>query len=130
MRWRTALAWTWTVAILAVCWFPRSYMPIDEGGRQPFPIPHFDKLVHAGIFAGFAFLWAGSSPSKGQMAGLIVTGVALAAISEVGQETRFVNRDASWMDGVADVVGLFAGLGLASALGRIGKARTPSAGTP
>jgi VanZ family protein len=130
MPWRTALAWTWTLAILAVCWLPHSAMTFDEGASRPFLIPHFDKVVHAGIFAGFAFLWAGPAPSKGRMARLLAAGVALAAISEVGQTIPFVNRDASWMDGLADVVGVVTGLAGASFLGGRRGARTPSAETP
>ncbi|MBS1664500.1 MAG: VanZ family protein, partial [Bacteroidetes bacterium] len=43
----------WTIIIAVLCCMPGSMIP-NEGG---FAIPNFDKIVHAGIFGGFAFLW-------------------------------------------------------------------------
>jgi VanZ family protein len=44
----------WTIIIGILCCLPGSMIP-NEGG---FSIPQFDKLVHMGMFGGFAFLWA------------------------------------------------------------------------
>lgn len=43
----------WTLVVAALCCMPGSMIP-NEGG---FSIPQFDKLVHMGMFGGFAFLW-------------------------------------------------------------------------
>jgi hypothetical protein len=45
------IVWTLFTGI-ALC-IPGSYIP-DESG---FALPNFDKLVHAGLFGGFVFLW-------------------------------------------------------------------------
>ncbi len=106
---RASLAWAWTALILGLCWFPRSMMQRSETGPDPFPIPHLDKLVHFALFLGFAWLWArvgGDRPLR-----VLLAGVALAAISELGQMAPIVNRDAGLADGLADVAGAVAGLG-------------------
>jgi len=44
----------WTFIIAFLCFMPGSLIP-NEGG---FSIPNFDKMVHAGMFGGFVFLWS------------------------------------------------------------------------
>lgn len=133
---RRFLAWSWTALILGLCWFPRSMMRGTETGRGPLGIPNLDKLVHFGIFFGFAYLWAGTA--GGRLRAVLAAGVALAAISELGQMMPFVNRDAGWADGLADVGGVAFGLGafvlarrMAHRRDRSGTAiKAPSSGTP
>ena len=43
----------WTVLIFVLLALPGSMLPHE----QPFLIPHFDKLVHIGLFGGFVLLW-------------------------------------------------------------------------
>ena len=107
---RALLASCWTLVILALCWLPRSMMPANEGAARPFFIPHFDKLIHAGIFAIFGLLWmrVGDSPRRGRW--VLGAGIALAALSELGQELPIVNRDAGLADGLADGLGVVAGI--------------------
>lgn len=107
---RALLAACWTLVILALCWLPRTMIPANEGAARPFSIPHLDKVIHAGIFAVFAILWmrVGDSPRRGRW--VLVAGLALAALSELGQEIPIVNRDAGLADGLADGLGVVAGI--------------------
>ena len=43
----------WTGIVAFLCFMPGSMVPNEAG----FAIPNFDKMVHAGMFGGFAFLW-------------------------------------------------------------------------
>src|SRR5436305_15349121 len=106
MTLRSLLAASWTVVILALCWFPRFLMPVKETGPRPFFVPNFDKLVHLGIFAVFAVLWMRVGPPIGKSGRVLLAGLALAAISELGQELPIVSRDANVMDALADAVGV------------------------
>ena len=107
---RALLASCWTLVILALCWIPRTLLPVNERAARPFTIPNLDKLIHMGIFAVFAVLWmrVGDSPRRGRW--VLVAGLALAILSELGQEIPVVNRDASVADGLADGLGVVAGL--------------------
>jgi VanZ family protein len=107
---RSRLAWAWMAFILFLCWIPRFYLGPEEGSGKPFFVPNFDKLVHLGIFAVFGFLWmrVGSSSRRGWW--VFLAGVALAIITELGQELEIVHRDASVADGLADSVGVVVGL--------------------
>jgi VanZ family protein len=107
---RSRPAWAWTVVILALCWIPRIYLGAIEHSPKPLFVPNFDKLVHLGIFAVFAVLWmrVGSSSRRGWW--VLLAGVALAVVSELGQDLPIVNRDANLADGLADTVGVILGL--------------------
>jgi VanZ family protein len=85
-------------------------LPEDEKVPKRFLIPHLDKLIHMGIFVVFAFLWmrVGDSPRRGRW--VLVAGLALAVLSELGQEVPIVNRDASLADCLADGAGVIVGL--------------------
>lgn len=93
---------TFAVAVLvslAVLFAPPSDVPSSP--------PGVDKLVHAGLFLVLALTarWAGVRER-------VVAGglVGYAAVSEVVQGTDLVGRDASVLDGLADVVGVLLGL--------------------
>jgi len=45
------IGWTLVIAILLA--LPGSLLP----NESKFKIPHFDKIVHIGLFGGFVFLW-------------------------------------------------------------------------
>ena len=84
---------------LAVLFAPASDVPSSP--------PGVDKVVHLSLFLALALTarWAG--------VGRQVTAVSLllyAAVSEVLQGTDLVGRDAELLDGVADAVGVLAGL--------------------
>ena len=96
----------------AICWTPDVYLPVRE---EPsfleliLPIP-IDKVVHAGIFVVFAVLWLrGLNGERRWFPWLLAGGVALAAVSELGQNLPIVHRDGEFADGFADVIGLLLG---------------------
>jgi VanZ family protein len=107
---KTYLAWSWTIVILVLCWIPRMYLSAGEKLPKPFFVPNFDKLVHMGIFAVFAVLWMLVGSSSRRAWWVVAAGVALAVITEIGQEIPIVNRDCNVADGVADSVGVIVGL--------------------
>jgi VanZ family protein len=119
---KTWLATGWTLLIFVLCWMPKSSMPTDEDGPSSFYIPHFDKIVHFAIFAGFAVLWRRAS-GRGSALAIAVSGLALAVITELGQGTVIVGRDAEFLDGLADFAGVVLGLAVAFWIERRGAVR-------
>ena len=110
MSLKVCVAWFWTFVILVLCWIPRIYLSGEEKIAKPFFVPNFDKLVHLGIFAVFSFLWMRVGSSRSRAWWVVVAGVALAVITELGQEIPIVNRDCNVADGLADSVGVIVGL--------------------
>ena len=87
-------------------------MPIDESQGFHFHIPNLDKLIHVILFAGFGYLWMQSGRlSRGCALAIVCAGLALTIVTELGQGTEFVGRDATLEDGLADVVGLSLAVG-------------------
>ena len=129
---RTCAAWLWTLLVFGICWTPRQYVPEGDGPKVVFLFPYFDKVVHFGLFAGFAFLWLFADALRVRW--VIIVGVAVAAITELGQANSIVRRDANWPDGFADTIGVVAGVlayGLAQRwFPRLCSIRVPSAETP
>src|SRR3954451_16819621 len=114
MRIRLSLAVLWTIMILAMCWTPGDWLPVKQEEESSWlDIPHFDKLVHGGLFAVFAVLWMAALAGRSRrIARVAVAGLFVAAISELGQLIPAVNRDGELMDVLADSARLLAGLGL------------------
>jgi VanZ family protein len=127
---RYAMAWCWTALILVLCWLPKAWLPIsEEQGPRGAPPLNLDKAVHFALFAGFSILWARavSRPGLGGPTVVFVAGLAVAAISEAGQEWSYIGRDATVADGLADVLGVVSGLAIFALLPK--PVRTPSVGT-
>ena len=110
-----------TGVMLGVYWaaaFAATHVPMPPGnGPGPFGIPHFDKLVHFGIYAGLAFLltaWlAVRQRFEKAVLYAVVVAVVLAtygAVDEISQSP--VGRTTDLFDWLADVTGL--GFGLAA----------------
>jgi VanZ family protein len=95
-------------------------MPARESG--PGVIPHVDKLIHFGMFAGFSLLWMNARPPwpRGRTWWAAVLGAALvlAVVTEVAQGLPAVNRDPDPLDGLADAFGAFVAVGAISATAR------------
>ena len=106
------LAFAWTFAIVALCLLPKRSLPIHEDRSSLLRIPHLDKVVHACVFAGFAWLWMGVRGPSTRTLALRVTAVALllALGTELGQELPVVNRDGDVLDGLADMSGAVIGI--------------------
>ena len=105
---RLLVAWAWTALIFVLCWTPRAFVPGEHGASRPFPIPYFDKFVHFALFAGFSFWWMVAGTLRARW--VVALGLLAALASELGQLAPAVNRDANWPDGLADSLGLLAGL--------------------
>ena len=111
MTLRSKLAAAWTLAILVVCWTPGHLIDESRRGSSRLHLPvNFDKLVHLGIFAVFGVLAMRALASRSRAAKVFAAGLALAAISELGQMTPMVHRDAGLADGIADALGLALGV--------------------
>lgn len=129
------LAIGWTIVILALTLFPASDIPNTPFSR----IPHFDKIVHAGIFAVFVILWYGalfrskSASDNGKtrqfqpmtlLATVILIAVLLGLLIEIIQKDwQYIHRDFEWFDWLADTLGAFFGGAIANELFRI---KTPA----
>ena len=98
----------WTVLIFVICWTPSRNLPISEHAPSFLKLIHADKIVHATIFAVFGFLWRRGTTAPSSI--ILAAGVALAVITELGQGTPFVGRDADVWDGLADILGLILGI--------------------
>jgi hypothetical protein len=113
MRIRLALAVAWTLVILVLCWTPADWLPVKETEGQGWDLPHKDKIVHAGMFFVFALLWLEATRGKpGRFAWVATAGIALAAITELGQNIPLLRRDGEIADAVADSAGVLIGLWL------------------
>ena len=114
MRIRLSLAILWTIMILAMCWTPADWLPVKQEQESSWlNIPHFDKIVHGGLFVVFAVLWMGALAGRAKrIAWVAAAGLFVAAISELGQLIPAVNRDGELMDFVADSTGVLVGLAM------------------
>lgn len=119
----------WTIIIILLTLLPASDIPATPFSR----IPHFDKLVHAGIFGLFVILWysalfkafsATRSPEQFQpitlLAGTILAAIILGLLIEIVQKDwKFIQRDFEWYDWLADILGAFVGGAIANELFKI-----------
>ena len=84
---RVLLPWSATALLLTLCLMPRSWIPKGESG--PKLIPHLDKAIHFGMFAGFALCWAcaGRSvvPTRPRLAAVLAASFAMAVGTELAQ---------------------------------------------
>lgn len=102
----------WLLIVLAGCWVPRARMPLSESAVQK-KIPHLDKCVHFAFFAIYGVMGRRSRAIGVRVETVLLLGVLVAVVSELGQATHFVNRDADFLDVLADVAGLVAGIAIA-----------------
>lgn len=118
--WLDRLASVWVVVVLVLCWLPGRMLPGGESSPH-IPIPDFDKLVHFSMFFLFSALWLWGRSARARLLWVLIGGLALAALSELGQALPMIGRDASIFDGLADLVGLIVGAGLACLTGKPGR---------
>lgn len=122
----------WTAIILLLTLMPASDVPNTFLSK----IPHFDKVVHAGIFALFVILWFACVrkyfiiryPEDGGkrfhpvnvLAIIILIAILLGLLIEVTQkEWKSIHRDFEWFDWVADIIGAFFGGAIANEIFKI-----------
>lgn len=83
--------------------------PSDGIPNFQIPIPHFDKVVHFGIFCVYAILWALAISSTRWIWIVSATGILLGGATELLQS--FVRgRQYDPYDLLADAIGTFFGL--------------------
>ncbi len=90
----------WSAVILILCLLPKSDLPSDGWFID---IPHFDKLVHVGLFAVFFATLFHANPKRGWQHVLIC--LALGGLVEILQEAMEAGRSAEWLDFFADAIG-------------------------
>lgn len=100
----------WAVLMLYMLFSPANALP--KTGF--FYIPHFDKIVHFGMFAILVFLFRVESernaPEKHLMRNIfIVLGLLFAALSEVIQYNFIAGRSGNIYDFIADAAGFIVG---------------------
>lgn len=106
---RDARAIGWTALLLAACLAPGYWLGLDEElfeGIGPFKP---DKIVHAALFAGYAFFWIVGERGRGATGRVLGVGLALAVLTELAQGLPFIRRDPDPFDTLADVFGLAVG---------------------
>ncbi len=123
---RALLASAWTIVILALCLLPSYWLPVAEARLYPsqFFVP-VDKMVHCGMFAILSFLWMRVRATAGWTALVVLGGLALAILTELGQGLPMVGRDPDRFDALADSVGAFVGVGAFWALRLLGVVAPP-----
>lgn len=108
LRWLPAISWG--LIILAL-----SLMPGGTGGFTFFGIPHFDKVGHFGMYAGWTFFilfglqgYSGISGREKIMLSLAI-GVGLGILLEFGQKWMHQGRSFERWDMVANAAGALTG---------------------
>lgn len=112
MRKRLVAAWVWTILIVVACWIPGAWLRRHES--RPKGFLHIDKVIHGVMFAGVGFLWMRALRTPGRAARVAAFGLTLAVVTELGQATPIVDRDADPLDVLADSIGLLVGMGAAA----------------
>lgn len=106
----------WTILIVVGCWIPSNRLAVDETATSLLRVPNLDKLAHLFLFGLFGALWTRAFPrGRTRFALVMAAGLALAIVTEVGQGTRYVRREADLLDAVADTLGT--ALGIAAWIG-------------
>lgn len=103
---------TWTAAIFLACWFPSDRLSIKESSSHTIMIPHADKIVHFSLFTIFSILWVRLGSDRHSLIMIVLSGVVIATLSEVGQAHPWVNRDPDLFDVIADFLGLLTGVAI------------------
>jgi len=109
----------WTGLIAVLMFLPGSMLPNETG----FKIPNLDKIVHAGLFGGFVFLWSlFLSKRTGRDRSLLwgfflfyVVACLYGVGTELMQKCCIVGRDYD----LADILADWAGAGLAYGLSNL-----------
>jgi hypothetical protein len=111
---RRVMAILWTVVIMALCWLPRTIVKVVEDESSWFKVPNLDKVIHFSIFVLFSILWTRVRSSRRAYVWIMLGGIALGVITEIGQSVPIVNREPNFGDFAADVVAVALGLVLAA----------------
>ena len=98
----------WTILILVLCLMPKSAEP------PPFwlsLIPHFDKIVHFGLYAVLGFLWYQSNKQKhSPLFFVLVFFYCFTLGGAIELIQPYVGRTKELMDLIADILGGIMGI--------------------
>ncbi len=95
----------WTILFWLLLGFC-TWLLLKESTPKPPPFPYFDKLQHAIGFAGLAFSGLKAYPSK--PAWILASMAIYGASTEALQGLLTLTREASALDWLADITGVFA----------------------
>ncbi len=98
------LAIAWSVAVLFATLSPPDIIPMRE-----MPIPHFDKVVHFGLFFVLAFLVSAAVESDHWAIIALASGSILAVLTE-SLQSFIPGRESGFVDLAADIGGTAIGL--------------------
>jgi hypothetical protein len=107
----------WTILLLTMCLAPARVIPDEQTFSIKKYIPWYDLVVHFTLFTGFALSWIRATESPWRWVVVAASGLLLAAGTEWAQGLPILERDSNLLDGLADGVGLAAGLAAAAVLG-------------
>jgi hypothetical protein len=110
---RLATAIIWTAVVVFLCWLPGNFVKEIEQESSWFRMPSLDKAIHAGIFVILPILWRRLSSSRREMGAIILGGVGLGALTELGQLLPIVRRNADLYDFATDCVAVIFGVAIA-----------------
>ncbi len=120
LRWLPAILWGVVIFVL-------SLMPGGNADKMMFGIPHFDKIGHFGMYAGWAFLvFSALSQSKLRFSflfTLLLCGMS-GVLLEFGQYYLASGRSFEVADMVANALGAVAGLLVAWKIRRLRAGRS------
>lgn len=115
------ISFIWAIIILIVCGLPGESLP--DPGRLWFP--HFDKLVHMGLYFPLAFfLVAEFALSKKVFLRKYAVFLTLLLVFiyggfiELSQEYLFVDRSPEWADVLSDLIGAILAISLYYLVGK------------
>ena len=99
----------WALIIMILCGAPSSSFPTVRF----FNIPHFDKVVHFGLYVIFTLLLISETNTKRKLGGLdrkaiiisLVIAIAYGLLIELMQLLVFESRGAEFWDFVANTIG-------------------------
>jgi VanZ family protein len=95
----------WPAFILVVLLLPGRHLPSET----LFPIPHFDKLVHAGLFFVLTYIWLQTAAARKRLTRRVMAVLVCSAILYgMGLEwlQQFTGRDWDKWDALANTLGV------------------------
>ena len=96
----------WTILILILCLMPKSVEPQPSWLTK---IPHFDKLIHFGLYTVLGFLYYISNPRQSLLFFVLVCLYAFILGGSIELIQPCVGRSCELLDLVTDMLGIIIG---------------------
>jgi len=110
MSQRIMLALAWTAILLTLVLIPGRWIHAVEVPLSD-SLFGLDKFVHCGLFVLYSAFWMRTGPPQRRLLPVLVGGFVLAIFTEWAQGIPAIQRDPDVWDGLADITGMFLGLG-------------------